>query len=226
MPFKFSKAAKAMGFRKPVGSKLKKTVKRIVRQIVPKPEKKFFTVTNSDASIDVGGVIAHLSGIAQGDDVSNRTGNDITGDYIDLRISLGNNEAEAASGASALLRVMVFQDTQQDNTDPTVLEVLQTANPLSQLNVDNVGRFKILFDHTCTLNSLVNAQSATGTGLPVPIRKYVHCYRKLKGKSAKIEFTGANATDVHNNNLYILFITDVDELGAIVYSSRLGYYDN
>lgn len=40
---RFTKAAKAMGFRKPVGSKLKSAVKKIVRQIVPKPEKSFIT---------------------------------------------------------------------------------------------------------------------------------------------------------------------------------------
>lgn len=218
------KKARAMGFKVPA---FKKAVKKIINQVVPKPEKKLFTSTGTDASIDIGGVITHLTGIAQGDDVSNRTGNDIMLDYIDMNISLSNTENATAVGAAAFLRVMVVRDTEQDSLDPTVLEVLTTATPSSHLNVDNVGRFQVLYDWKGMINSTAQAPTAGGTGgAPQPYRKFVHFFKKFKMNKAKASYSGANATDVENGQLYFLALTDTDELGTFYYDCRVGYYDS
>lgn len=218
MPRSKKSYAKKKPYRK---GGFKRAVAKVIRSVMPKPEKKFLSLTSTDASIDIAGVLVHLSAVAQGDDVSNRTGNDITCDYIDANITLSNLNAGTSLNDAAFLRCMIVQDTQQNNANPTIAQVLESVTPSSHLNIDNIGRFKVLYDW----KGMLNVPNLTGAST-MATRKFLHVYKKLYGKSRKIEYTGANATDVHNNNLYAIFITDTDEVGTFFFDFRMGYYDN
>lgn len=203
-------------------SSLARAVKKVIAKAMPKPEKKFFTQTASDGSIDTAGTITQLSAIAQGDDVNNRQGNDVQMDYLDINLIATNTNATGDEGFNTILRFLIVQDTQQNNITPTIAQVLSSVDVLSHLNPDNVGRFKVIFDKKVVLNSEAQDQVAKS----LIQRSYLHCYHKFSGKSAKLEFTGAAGTDVHNNHLYFMAIPSTDEIGSFSFDSRIGYYDN
>lgn len=167
---------------------------------------------NDTVSPDYNGSVTLLSGIPTGDDVGQRTGNSILAKSLYLNISATMN----SSATTTLVRVIVFMDTLNTGSTPTVSNILSvTGNgyaPLCPINVDSTPRYKILYDKKITFSN-------TGTRL-IRLTKYLKLQKHIK-------YTGVNATDVYKNNIYVVYISDqLTNVPAVNLCSRLGYHDN
>lgn len=174
-------------------------------------EKKYHDKTTT-ALVSFSGTVEGLSHIAQGDDVGNRDGNSILARSLWVQLDVKGNTAQT----STVTRVVIFIDTENTGTTPTASDLLQVtgsqASVDSPLNVDHTSRYVILLDKKFT-NSL-NGQ------MRLTFKKYIKLYKHIK-------YTGSSATDTYKNNIYILYISDVNtDDPQITYYSRLGFMDN
>jgi len=97
--------------------------------------------TAGSGTISTGGVIGILSLIAQGNTDQQRSGNQIKGKSIQIKIDITRN----VSAVSNRVKIMLLCDKEYDGANPTIANVLQTTgNPLSPMNKDYSKRFVIL----------------------------------------------------------------------------------
>lgn len=175
-------------------------------------EKYVFDASQSLQAVDNNGAVYPLSQIASGDDVNNRTGNSILAKSMYIQ---GNVLKQASAGAS-FVRFILFQDTMNQGSTPTVTDILNNTGsalaPLSPLNIDHLSRYKILYDKRITLNSDMSCRQ----------------YKVYKKMSSHIKFTGTAATDVYKNGLYFLIISNeaLSTAPTINFTSRLRYHEN
>lgn len=159
---------------------------------------------------DSGGV-THISAIAQGDGDGARTGNSIFVRSINwkgqvFRSTLGN--------AAQTVRVIVFMDTQQvTDSAPGVTDVLQSATVYSHLNVNALGRFKILTNRLFCLSSTGDLVKPFQINLPM--RHHVR-------------YNGSASTDIQRGGLYVLVISDqaTTNYPSLQSEIRVSYHDN
>lgn len=158
------------------------------------------------------GAIVSLNQIAIGDDISQRTGQSILVKYISFRGIVYRNSANQ----NETFRIMVFRDTSNQGTAPTLANVLQANGsaytPLSNLNLTFKDRFKILYTTTLTV-SATNAEQV--------FKGYIRLQKHVK-------FDGSTATDYQKDSLWFLICSD--QTGANLPSYRLyartAFYDN
>jgi len=164
------------------------------------------TETNAITS---SGAVVHLSGIAQGDTVSGRTGNSVLTKYLSYRHIIVIN----ASATTTHIRVIIFRDNQQvSDTSPAVTDVLNTASCTSFLNAANAGRFQILSDKFIRLA----AQGPQSVFQKVNLNENKH-----------IRFNGTSGSDVQKGGLYALFLSDQGtNTAGQEFRWRLAYHDN
>lgn len=236
MPSFFKRSYKKKSYKKP--NKGFQNISRLM-SMLPKREVKKFTVGSTDTEIgDViptstaGAQTVLLSSIAQGDDVQNRQGNSVEPKYLSIRYNINNLDDSSPpavnTSTTVQARVIIVQDTQQNASTPLITQVLTAANLQSHLNVDFVGRFRVLHDK---VHNLVSPNTAAGVVSAYTV-EYVEKYIKLNSKN-KIMYTGANGTDVSNGNIYMFYFRNSDldttagsEYGRIAYNVRLGFYDD
>mgnify|MGYP000011215041 FL=1 len=189
---------------------------RIARQLqgLINVEKKYSDVTSgaSPILVNYSGAIVQLTNIAQGDAINQRGGNSILMKSLMVRGYVEHNTGIPHS----IVRVMLVLDTMNTGTAPTVANILSSTGgvwaPSSLPNVTDKTRFKILSDKTFDLNNGANTIKSFKT------------YVKLN-KHAK--YTGSLGTDEFKNQLYMLYVSDVNASDpGIVYYARVGYYDN
>lgn len=184
---RFSRQAKQMGFRKPVGAA---KIKKIVRKEIDKQEEFKLIDVSADSTLDNVGQITHLTPIAQGLDQSDRTGNKVKLRSILFRY---NGTGIVAAGTAGV-RCIIFQDRQHDGTTPTMANLLDGAFTSSPLDRDQLGRFKILHDEMIPFDIY-------GQGL----KRMGKVYRKL---NITCSFTSNLGTATFQNPLYIMWLSD------------------
>lgn len=176
-------------------------------------EVKKFDTAVTEATIASTGQVFGLTAIAQGDQPSNRTGNQIKLKYLQLFGTMTNAD-QLANG----LRIILLQDTRMvADTAPTVAEILTTASWLSNFEVQNAsaGRFNILWNQL-----ILNRVSTTDLELH-QIKKFFNLSRLPRP-----HYNGAATTDIHNNHLFLVVLSQTDQQGGIDLTARVGYYDN
>lgn len=177
-------------------------------------EKRYFDTGVSVAAVNYTGAINLVSGVTAGDDVNQRSGNSILARSLYVNYDATVN-LTSGGGASQILRKIIFMDCDNQGVTPTTSDVLQTVGTTnavnSPLNVDNVKRFRILYDKKHVLN---------GQGTErIQVKKYIPLYKHMRFSG-----TGANILE---NAIYELNISDVNVNDPTVQSYyRLGFYDN
>lgn len=106
-------------------------------------ELKYTDVSLNNSTIPTTGVVALLQNVPAGTDVNERVGRKITNKSILFRIQ-AYTESTALSGAA--VRIMLIYDSQTNSAGVNVTDVLQFAQPLSPMNLNNRDRFKVLKD--------------------------------------------------------------------------------
>lgn len=96
-------------------TKLKRQVARL------KPELKICPVAISFTNLPNTGAVGYLSGVAQGSNETERDGNQIRPQYIDVKIQLTSNlPTQTATTAPYLYSAYIIKDMQSSGTVPTV----------------------------------------------------------------------------------------------------------
>lgn len=177
-------------------------------------EKRYFDTGIAVSAINYTGAINLVSGVTAGDDVNQRSGNSILARSLYVNYDATVNTT-AGVNATQIYRKIIFMDCDNQGVTPATSDVLQAvgnANAVnSPLNVDNVKRFKILYDK----KHVLNGQGAER----IQVKKYIPLYKHLRFSG-----TGANILE---NAIYELNISDVNVNDPTVQSYyRLGFYDN
>lgn len=200
-----------------------------------RPEIKASVQTGSDGSIAIGGAILlpALTSMGAGDTNGQRTANRIQPRHLTVRYIMTNDVAAGVVGFPVVLRVVMFKDTQMNNTVPTLLQLFGnesdsiTANVLSFQNEKYPGRFKFLHDKIYSINIDGQTPVAGGTGgVPMISYRVGKCRIKFSKNSPPILFTGVNSTDYQNNHIFIAVITNNDQTGSFHYQAKMTYTDS
>jgi hypothetical protein len=165
---------------------------RVVRSLA---EKKVFNGGASSQTTSNSGTVWALSqGIIQGDAVNTRDGTQITLQSIHLRVDAFMPTATIAS----VIRVIVFTDSQNNGTLPSVLDVLHSTSVISPYSIIQqiTNRFHV---HSDVL------KNTTAGG----IQQVVFDVRR--NMNSKISYNGTTDVAASNgkNGLFFLIITDV-----------------
>lgn len=124
--------------------------------------KRFALISNTNSNATAGTVNNLTNGIIQGDDINQRSG-----DQIRIRSHRLLVRASAVT-VNQTFRFIWFRDNMNRGTTPTVTEVLNSANFMSQLNPAPLQqkRFTILADFQLDCNVAGEAIKSRDTRLP------------------------------------------------------------
>lgn len=163
------------------------------------------TITNT-------GFVTNITALAQNDTSSGRTGNSILLRSIYYRFKI---EINAAVTSNTTVLMMLIKDKQQaSDTAPLPGEILSSLRTEALLNLDYVGRFKILKRKTITLTPASGGQ---------PVKEIVN-YRKIYDH---VRFNGTTTSDIQKNGHYLLFLSSENtNYPTIQGTCRIGYHDN
>jgi len=155
------------------------------------------------------GVIIPLIDVAQGDQNGQRTGLSVLCRSLTLRLHLRQNSNNPIS----MVRYMIIQDTQQvADTNPQVSDVL-TSDWMSGLNVNTVGRFRILKSQFINLSSAAQPQY------------FIDDFFDLS--NIHIRYNGTLGTDYQSNGFYLVLLGNNSTFPPqYAYNSRFHFYDN
>jgi len=158
------------------------------------------------------GTVVALTGITQGDDEVERTGNSIfvRSSHTMLKIyrdvSVGND--------TQLVRVALIMDMQQgSDLNPTFAGIYQINGPLNFLDLSTVGRFKVLWNRFITLDKTNQ------------LSKVINKFYKLRHH---VRYNGSASTDIQKGGLYLVMSSDQTSSGfpSFTLEHRLSYHDN
>jgi len=173
-------------------------------------------IVSTTSSIDwlTAGVVSLIStDVAQGDDITQRSGDAIRPIKLTFRIVTNCNIT-----GSMVNRVILFQDNMANGSTPAVTDVLNSANSLSPYKPTTraENRFKILRDFFVTsVNTATNEKVEMSKN--VPLKGVIHYVG-----------TAAAAASAGRNSLYALFISDTQGTAGqktYVWSYELEYID-
>lgn len=159
------------------------------------------------------GTVDIMSGIPQGDDNGQRTGNSIKLNSLYITMQGGMS----ASATQTFVRMILFEDKFNTGTAPTAANVLGLTlttgwSVIAPLNVDFSTRYKVLLDKRIALS-----QNGKQNFI---FKKYIKTQRH-------VHYTGPAATDTYNGNIYLLLLSNEStNTPTIYFNCRVGYYDN
>lgn len=168
---------------------MKKKVQSIERRVklLEGSEDKGRSDTIVNGSVDYAGTLTELTAIQQGDQYTQRTGDDIMVNFIQFRCGL------IAGDTTNFVRHMIVRWL--DDATPTVLNILQNASstyaPLSAINYEG-GRmkFQILYDRLYAVDTDAEVT-----------KKYITVNKK-------VFYDGATSSAGVKGRLYSLWISD------------------
>ncbi len=164
----------------------KKSLRR-VKRLERKVEVKVFDVAVNNITPTVAGLITHINAIVQGDGIVQRDG--LSANCIGFKLIYQINSTIINS-----IRVMIVRDNRQvESTDPSVLDVILSADPLSQNSRVNPKRFTIIYDRLHEMDPDDTSRLAR---------------RIFFKKHFQMRWVGSTGTSQTKNGLYLLTNTD------------------
>lgn len=134
------------------------------------------TIDNDVASTNfvTGGNLVLLNGVATGTDFTDRNGRKIVMKSLHIK---GFVYPQDTATLNNLARLIIFYDSQANGATPNVTDILKSTSSLSQLNLNNRDRFKILVDkqYPVAMNNNTATQAIAGG----PTVHKVKIYKKL-----------------------------------------------
>lgn len=176
------------------------------------------TVSSSGSIFD-----ASLNLIQQGAAENNRIGRKCVVRSIHLRGRVLIANGTSAAGTSDKCRIMVYVDKQCNGATATVANLLDSANVDSFRNLDNSGRFVVLYDKFFCLNVPAMAGDNAGGVITAEANTQFSLNKKV---SIPLEFDASSGaiTDLTTNNIGVLCIA-ADGQAKVNYHWRLRYSD-
>jgi len=184
-----------------------------IRKLINIEEKNLETLVSATA-FDTNGTVYSISTVAQGTDYTQRVGDSIRMQHIQVRWRVFKN----TSATQSMCRVILFRDLDGYGTAPATGDVMQFAGvataPLSPPDWLNRKRFAIIRDDLVTLNN-TGESSVCGTW-QVP-------------HNGHILYLGTTAAAASNGkgSVYMLVISDEStNTPTIAFSSRIAFTDD
>jgi len=197
-------------------------------------EKKVSDVGTATYQVNTTGTFTLLHAPIPGTDYTQRIGRKTNAKSVYIR---GRVQSEAASsavtsvnGPAQLTRMIVFIDSQPNIATPVVTDLLVSADPASQLNLNNRDRFKIVRDETFFIDPYI--VDASVTAATVKFNRTGHnleCYNKLNLETIFNAGSAGTIADITTGALYMFWIGSNpagtgSDANAIV-SARVRYLD-
>lgn len=142
----------------------------------------------------------------------------------------GNAVPDGINLGVVLTRMIVLMDTQPNGTLAAVTDILENVNALSQLNLDNRDRFRVLIDKQWCFDPLV-ASYVEGKSV-INASNQSACFKKFKKLNMETIFNEGDTTTVSSINsgaLLMLLIstggTATPNRTAITLTTRIRFQD-
>lgn len=215
---------------------LKKAVdKEINKKLKVLPEIKGVDLTASNVQIkNTTPALALLTVIDQGTDINQRVGDKVKLQDITFNAILSgglNSTSGAGSVYSNSVRIIVFQDMNDDSTAPVIADVLQAStNTVSHMGwlPQNVSkRFRFIYDKLLQVNKIDNSTATSTAVVTYTSDSYrvLRFHKKLSKYSACTWYGNANG-NISKGHLYLLLLGDSNtDFPTINYSFRTRYRD-
>lgn len=199
----------------------------------PKQELKAFDVATATTNFTAPGAFVRTLNVPiNGPEIYQRVGRKIYMKSLHFRGFISN----VATSIQDVARIIIFYDSQSNAGGVALADLLQDSNAaaattgLSEINLINRERFKILRDQQFLLPSCTNAAGVlTNFTMTDPISHSfnIDMFIKLRGLETIFNATnGGTAADVSSGNLGVLFVTqNASNTWACTWNSRLRYYD-
>lgn len=199
----------------------------------PNPiERKVNDIDTATYQVNTTGSFTLLCLPTVGADFNNRVGRKITLKSVYIKGMVLNEQSvtpSAGANGPQHLRMVIFYDCQPNGAAPAVTDLLNSATPASQLNLNNRDRFKILADKEYVMDPTVYSVTATQSVAAFSNQaKYVKKYKKLNLETIFSTSTGGIA-DITSGALFMFWIGsraagagDANFIG----STRVRYADN
>jgi len=179
-----------------------------------KNELKAFDIAVGSINVSTTGAFSLLHLPALGTDYNQRIGRKtlIKKYYIRGR---AQTEASAQSAATTITtvalqaRAIVLIDKQPNGLAPATTDLLVSADPASQLNLNNRDRFKILADRTYEFDPYANNSGVGGSSMSNQIKKVKLFKKWRRGKGIETIFNATNGgtiADINSGALYLFLL--------------------
>lgn len=184
-------------------------------------------VTTYPANLTGSFTLLHIPTL--GSDYTNRIGRKtiVKSLYIRgyLAIQQALTPASSFSFGAQEARMIIFWDMQPNGAAPGATDLLNTAQPASQLNLNNRDRFRIIKDKTYTFDPWV-----TGTLPQIAMNHTIStmkCFKKLNGEVIFNGTNGGTIADINSGALYMFWIgSNAGAFGvSAVLSTRVRFDD-
>ena len=189
-------------------------VARGVRALLNVEFKRNDIVTSFNVGAHGTGTVSCLNLIAQGDTDITRNGDNVRAKSLSVK---GRVFSEIAT--NCYIRILIIQDKDNRGEVPTWSDVMTTDDCWGFRNLDNTGRFKVLYDKVI--------MTSANTTLDGSNERRFKFNTKL---DEVIKYTGTTAAtgDLGNNALFIMFMPHevYATYQGVEFDSRLRYIDN
>lgn len=199
-----------------------------------KDEAKVSDTSFGSVQVNTTGVFTLLHNPTLGTDYTNRIGRKTLTKQIYIRGRVVT-EASTQTAATAVLttsqqaRCILFVDKQPNGAAPAVTDLLVTADPGSQLNLNNRDRFKIKADRTYEFDPYSYTTASGVASMSNQIKK-VKIFKKSKLETIWNATNGGTIADINSGALYLFWIgsnaagTNTDANAQI--SARVRFWDS
>lgn len=207
------------------------------QRFVPRPmstaivEKKVNDLDTNIYQVNTTGLFTLLALPQLGSDFNQRIGRKITlkSVYIKGRVQIENaGSLSAAASVSQQCRFIILVDYQPNAAAPAVTDLLVSATPASQLNLNNRDRFRILCDKEYYLDPFL----IPAVGSAIYMNRTGQLLKKFKVLNEEMIFNGTNGgtiADITTGALYMFWIgsaaAGVNADANFIGSTRVRYVD-
>lgn len=163
-------------------------------------EKKVIDVDPGNLNVTTTGTVTLINGVATGTDFTDRVGRKIIMRSVYVR---GIIFPDDFSTLNSLARIMLVYDMQANGAAPAITDILKSATSVSQLNLNNRDRFRVLMDKQWVLGAIDNTATQSVAGSPT-----VHALKKFTRLNHEVLFNGTGATvaSIATGALYLVTV--------------------
>lgn len=194
------------------------------RTMIPyqsKGELKFFDTVRATETIATTGTILNtsLNLIAEGTGEQNRVGRKCTVESVHLK---GQVQLPAATSPTTdRVRLITILDKQANGGAAAVTDYLETADINSFRNLTELGRFTLLNDQTCDVNTRAGAGDSAMSDIYAPESKTIRVNKRLQ---IPLEFSASLGiiSELRSNNIFVIALSQTGQ-ATVSYTARIRF---
>lgn len=187
-------------------------------------EKKVIDIAVGSVAVTTTGSINLLNGCIQGTDYTQRIGRKIVLKSLYIRGWIQTTLADdpILQYAPQIARMMVVVDNQPNGTVFNITDLLVTASPAAQLNLNNRDRFSVLSDKEFVFDPVIVNTSAADKY--AGLNRTIHPIKKYKKLNMETIFNAGNAGtigDMNSGAIYMVWIGNTAAGGEAPMDARI-----